>query len=89
VVQLYVGDPSTAAVPEPPHQLAGFAKVNLRPGQRQRVTLRLTARAFAYWNTGSGAWKVPDGTYQVFVGTSSASLPLSAPVLIVNAKVES
>ena len=78
VVQVYAGDPGTAATPEPPHQLAGFAKVNLRPGQTGQVTIHVAARAFAHWDTATGKWVVPDGTYRLYAGTSSADLPLSA-----------
>src|SRR5205814_269257 len=50
VVQVYVGHPDGTAVPEPPHQLGGFLKVTLRPGQTQHVRIRLAARAFSYWD---------------------------------------
>jgi beta-glucosidase len=80
VVQIYVGHPADAAVPEPPHQLAGFAKVTLRPGQTRHLVVHLDERAFAYWDVVSNNWKVDPGTYRVFAGTSSRDLPLSAPV---------
>jgi beta-glucosidase len=73
-------------VPEPPHQLAGFAKVALRPGQTSRVTIRVAARAFAHWDTATGAFVAPDGTYRIYAGTSSADLPLSAPIRLTGAR---
>jgi beta-glucosidase len=82
VAQLYVGDPSTPAVPEPPGQLAGFAKVDLAPGQTRQVTFPLTARSFAYWNTTSNAWRVAGGNYRINVGDSSRNLPLTTTVLL-------
>jgi beta-glucosidase len=78
VVQLYVGHPADSAVPEPPNQLEGFAKVQLAPGQTKHVTLTLTARSFAYWDTAADNWTVQQGTYTVSVGTSSRDLPLVA-----------
>ncbi len=87
VVQLYVGDPSTSASPEPPHQLAGFAKVTLTPGETRHVVLHLTPRSFARWNTTTNGWEVPHGTYRLFVGTSSADLPLTASLRLSGAKV--
>jgi beta-glucosidase len=89
VVELYAGDPGSAAVPEPPHQLAGFAKVTLRPGQTRRVVLHMTTRAFAYWDTTAGQWTVPDGTYHVFAGSSSRDLPLSAAIRLTGVMVAS
>jgi beta-glucosidase len=78
VVQLYVGQPAYWAGPPPPNQLEGFAKVQLAPGQTKHVTLTLTARSFAYWDTAADNWTVQQGTYTVSVGTSSRDLPLVA-----------
>ncbi|HEX4224164.1 MAG TPA: fibronectin type III-like domain-contianing protein, partial [Pseudonocardiaceae bacterium] len=78
VTQLYVGDPSSSAVPEPPAQLEGFAKVSLAAGQSRRVTFTLNARSFSYWNTAANNWQVAGGQYRVSVGDSSRNLPLSA-----------
>jgi beta-glucosidase len=72
VPQVYVGDPP--AVGEPPKQLKGFQRVSLSPGQSETVTIPLDAMSFAYWNTGSHAWTVSAGTYQVMVGSSSSDI---------------
>ncbi len=74
VVQLYLGDPATTG--EPPKQLEGFQKLTLNPGQSQHVHFTLDPRAFSYWDSSSNSWVVADGTYQVFVGDSSRTLPL-------------
>ncbi len=81
VVQVYVGQPDVG-VPEPPHQLAGFLKVTLRPGETRTIRIRLTPRAFAHWDVTSHTFVVPDGTYRVFAGSSSRDLPLSFLVRI-------
>jgi beta-glucosidase len=75
VAQLYLGDPSSAG--EPARQLRGFQQVQLGAGQSTVVSFPLTARDLAYWNTGSGNWSVASGTYQIWVGDSSADLPLN------------
>jgi beta-glucosidase len=80
VAQLYVGDPSSSAVPEPPNQLAGFLKVSLAPGQSRRVTFTLNARSFSYWNTTANNWQVAGGQYRISVGDSSRNLPLTGSV---------
>jgi beta-glucosidase len=71
VVQLYVGDPTGAG--EPPRQLEAFRRVTLRPHHETRVTFTLAPRQLAYWN---GIWTAVKGTYQVYVGDSSRSLPV-------------
>ncbi|HEX6454346.1 MAG TPA: glycoside hydrolase family 3 C-terminal domain-containing protein [Trebonia sp.] len=76
VAQLYIGDP--AAAQEPPRQLKGFQRVYLQPGQHAEVHFTLPASALSYWDTVTNGWVVAPGTYQVYVGDSSAlpGLPL-------------
>jgi beta-glucosidase len=78
VAQVYLSSP--AAAHEPPKQLKGYNKVLLLPGQTKTVTLSLDQRAFSYWSTASGSWKVAPGCYAVHVGDSSRNLPLHATV---------
>jgi beta-glucosidase len=80
IAQLYVGSPSTAAVPEAPQELQGFQKVLLTPGQTGHVTFTLTARSFSYWNSAGDSWKVAGGQYRILVGGSSRNQPLSGTV---------
>ncbi|HEY7265132.1 MAG TPA: glycoside hydrolase family 3 C-terminal domain-containing protein [Trebonia sp.] len=76
VAQLYIGDPASAG--EPPRQLKAFQRVSLQPGQQAEVHFTLPASAVAYWDTTTAGWAVAPGTYQVYVGGSSAlsGLPL-------------
>jgi beta-glucosidase len=76
VVQLYVGFPSTTAIPQPPAQLKGFGKVALKPGQTRHVRLKLDTRSFAYWDTVTHGWKIMPGTYQIMAGSSSRDFEL-------------
>ena len=82
VAELYVGLPSSEAIPEPPRQLKGFDKVELKPGETQRVRLSLNARAFSYWDVGKHAWAVVPGTVKVMVGASSRDIRLEGAVAI-------
>lgn len=76
VAQLYLADPPSAG--EPPRQLKGFQKVFLQPGQSARVNFTLTGQGLSWYDSTAGAWTVPAGGYQVYVGDSSdlAGLPL-------------
>jgi beta-glucosidase len=76
VVELYVGIPSSAAVPQPPAQLKAVEKVALKPGQTRHVRLKLNARAFGYWDTNTPGWKITPGAYRILVGPSSRDLQL-------------
>jgi len=75
VAQLYVGDP--AASQDPPKQLKGFDRVSLTPGQSTTVSFPLTIHDLASWSTSASAWQAQAGTYAIYVGDSSASLPLT------------
>jgi beta-glucosidase len=77
VPELYVSLPSLPSVPEPPRQLKGFAKIELAPGQSQRVTMPLDGRAFSYWSDTASAWRIATGCDRIEVGGSSRQLPLS------------
>jgi len=82
VAQVYVAQPGTAGVVQPPHQLKGFARVTLAPGASKQVEITLDARGFSYWDVGSHGWKIAPGTYGISVGTSSRNLALSATVQV-------
>jgi beta-glucosidase len=82
VPELYVSLPSLPGVPQPPRQLKGFAKVLLAPGQIQRVTMQLDARAFSYWSDAASAWRILPGCDTIAVGSSSRQLPLSGVIAV-------
>jgi beta-glucosidase len=81
VAQVYVADPE-GKVPEPPKQLKGFARVTLKPGETQHVTVALDPRAFAYYDVAAGKWAVAPGEYGVLVGGSSAEIALKGSVSV-------
>jgi beta-glucosidase len=76
VAQLYLGDPASAG--EPPRQLVNFQKVALRPGSSAQVHFTITPRDTWWWDQSAKGWTQSLGTYQVYVGDSSAlaDLPL-------------
>ncbi|WP_405584093.1 discoidin domain-containing protein [Streptomyces sp. NBC_01190] len=89
VAQLYVGDP--AATGEPVHQLRGYQRVTLNPGQAQTLTFTVSTHDLAYWNTGTSNWTTAAGTYQILAGDSSRNLPVTGTLTVpttVNAAAE-
>jgi beta-glucosidase len=89
VAQLYVTDPASAG--EPPRQLKGFQRVDLRPGQSERVRFTLTPSDLSWFDPSApgasatgGGWSQSAGGYQVYVGDSSAlaGLPLRGGFLV-------
>ena len=79
MAQVYVADPQ-GNVPEPPKQLKGFARVTLKLGETQHVTVTLDPRAFAYYDAAGKKWAITPGDFGVLVGDSSADTPLKGSV---------
>jgi beta-glucosidase len=52
VAQVYAGTLPTS-VPTPPKQLAGWAKVQLDPGDSRRVTVPVACKSLSYWDPGA------------------------------------
>ncbi len=76
VAELYVGD-SHSSVPRPVKELKGFAKVFLRPGENQKITLTLNRRSFSYYDVKNKQWTAEPGPFSILVGGSSAQIELT------------
>ncbi len=74
VVQLYVHD-REAEVTRPVQELAGFCRVNLRPGETRTVSFSLKAAQLAFYNAGM-EFVVEPGNIDVMVGASSEDIRL-------------
>jgi beta-glucosidase len=79
VAQVYVAD-THSAVPRPPKELKGFAKVHLEPGETRRVSVHLDRRSFAYYDVAAADWQVTPGSFRVLVGSSSRDIALQGDV---------
>ena len=66
VVQLYLRDVA-ASVRVPRHQLVGFARVDLAPGQAQEVTFEIEPRQMAVVLE-DGRRVIEPGDFEIFVG---------------------
>ncbi|SDN46049.1 glycoside hydrolase family 3 C-terminal domain-containing protein [Actinacidiphila guanduensis] len=85
IAQLYVGKPSGAG--EPPHELEGFARVDLQPGASQTVSFPLTQQNLAAYDTASSSWKTAAGSYSIAVGDSERNLPLTGTLAVTAAQL--
>ena len=82
--QVYVSEPH-AKVPRPAHELKGFERVEVGPGQTRHVSVPLDGRAFAWYNAEGHRWTIDPGKFTVSVGDSVANLPLTGSVEITGA----
>ncbi|KNX49905.2 beta-glucosidase [Cryptococcus deuterogattii R265] len=81
VAQVYIHD-LAPTVERPEHELAGFMKVYLRPGESKVVSVNLDHKAFSFYSVHEKCWIGRKGDYEIRIGTSSTLIHLSKPVRI-------
>lgn len=80
VAQVYVGASPKTTAPQAVRSLGGYEKVHLRAGESKTVRIRVDAQQLKYWKTSSHAWVLGTGHREVWVGSSSRTLPLHGGV---------
>ena len=78
-VQIYVAD-KEASVPRPIHELKGFTKVFLEPGEEQTVELSLYKDSFGFYDVEKHCFVAEAGDFEIQVGSSSRDIRLSETV---------
>lgn len=73
VVQVYVAA-DDHVVPRPVKELAGFAKVELGPGESGTARVALRDRAFARWDPAAHDWTVDPGGYRLLIAASATDV---------------
>ena len=73
VAQLYIAD-------EKMHQLRGFQKVHLRPGETKEVEFILKDRDFSQYDVEKKTFSVVPGHYEIQIGASSRDIRLRAGI---------
>ena len=86
VVQLYVADEESTVI-RPVKELQGFEKVELAPGETKTVSMKLDARAFAYYNVQLGDFHVESGSFKIMIGRSCTDIKLEDTVMVESTKV--
>lgn len=61
-------------------ELKGFEKVNLKPGETQTVTLKLTQDDFSYFSSKKRKWVFEKGDFVIRVGASSQDIRLEETI---------
>jgi beta-glucosidase len=70
VVQLYIGA-KESQVERPIKELKAFRRVQLEPGQTERVSLEVPAQQLAYYDEDASTWVVEPGAYEATVARHS------------------
>ena len=77
--QVYVGD-LESSVPRPLKELKGSDKHFIRKGATERYKVVLGPDAFSFYDTVSKGFMLEPGGFSIFVGPSSADLPLKKTI---------
>jgi beta-glucosidase len=76
VPQVYVGP--KAGGWEAPRRLAGWSKVSLAPGGSAALSITVDPRLLSTFDEAAASWRMAAGTYEVWLGDSSADTKRSA-----------
>ena len=94
IAQVYLGKASVPShIQSAQKQLCGFARIEqLSPGESRRVSVSIPDRSLCYWDPQSDLISRPDGTKgkrvratgtrSIYVGPSSAVLPLCSEITV-------
>lgn len=75
IAQLYIQDVD-CSIPRPVKELKGFQKIELEPGQKKTVSLKLDIRDFSFWNPKIKDWFAETGKFVIHIGSSSRDIKL-------------
>jgi beta-glucosidase len=82
VVQVYVSQKSPS-VSRPVKELKGFAKVDLKVGEKKKAEVKMSKKyAASFWDEKRVAWIMEKDRYEVLVGDSSANTPLKGEFIV-------
>ncbi len=86
VVELYVSAPA-GGLEKPACELKAFAKTrDLKPGESQTLTMKVSAYELASFNEAASAWEAAAGNYTVSFGASVADIRCTAPFKLAKAQ---
>jgi beta-glucosidase len=81
VVQIYYRHVKSS-VEQPKLALCGFARVNVKAGQSNQVTVEVPAARLRYWDTRKKQYVVEPGDYEFLIGAASDDIRLKLPMTI-------
>ena len=79
IAQLYVAK-ENSAIFRPKHELKGFAKVELQPGEEKEVEIAFDDKTFRYFNIATNKFEIEAGEYKILVGASSEDIRLNGSI---------
>ncbi len=81
IVQVYVRDVRSSLV-RPEKELKAFSKIELKPGERKTVEIKLDKEAFWFYNPARTGWVTEPGEFEIIIGASSRDIRLTATSIL-------
>jgi len=82
IAQIYVGE-ENPAVPRPRRELKGFESIELKPGERKAVNVRLGKRDFSYYDVDTKKWRMEPGVFRIMAGASVKDIRLEETIAVI------
>src|SRR5574344_686892 len=79
VAEVFVKD-VVCSVARPEKELKGFDKINLKPGETRRVSIKLNDDAFSFYDINTHAFTLQPGDFEILVGSSSKDIKLHGTI---------
>jgi beta-glucosidase len=73
IVQLYLSLPGESTS-RPLRELKGFQRVELKPGETQKITIPLPVTSLLYWHPTRHCWVIPEGSMTLEAGFSERDI---------------
>lgn len=83
VVQCYIRDVKSS-LPRPQKELKGFAKVQLKAGDAETISLSFGGRDFSFYDDKLRQWRIEPGEFELLIGSSSRDIRISKKFSIVD-----
>lgn len=80
IAEIYAALPGSAG--EPPKRLIGWARVPLRAGASQQITVSIPRDRLSVYDEATDSWKLVPGNYTILAGRSSRDLPLTKQIAL-------
>ncbi len=81
VIQLYIHD-AHSKVDRPVHELKGFGRLTLNPGETKLAHFTISRDALSYWSPEKKDWVAEPGEFEVQIGASSRDIRLRAKLML-------
>lgn len=81
VAQVYVGRPDSK-IERPKLELKGFERVAVAAGESRQMKISIPLNNLRHWDEATHGWALEKGAADIFVGTSSAVLPIKTSVTL-------